>query len=588
MVFSQQKAFLALGVLYIPVSVAVKGISGQCCDLASSSKAYLNTKIPQSSYTCGQQYSPTYAPAPDLSVPLSWCRANCNGYALYTPSETNAWALPLVTFILAAIIFTMTIPRRLGSRTPHWKGWRIPISLIWDALILVLDTVFWVFAIMTATAPLILSGLFEIIIDYKVTRHLNEVHDNNDRLTEQEIVDVLTAVLAGNLSIEGTPVDPQQELKAELNIATLGPDAREIISVRLRDMLDGQVAFSTTVGAPVLLYIGSFIYSLVSLNGTKGDKDTARALAFGIWWMIIVHVSVISGSLLASNNPSSASIIHPYEREPLSRAQRSEFAQERFHMEDRYQGKIDAFFLSPSHKSGFEEKNSFWPLSLSYNNRYEPVWMWTRGKNKALWLRNTEAWKKHPWFRRRMYLSCWGWFLLINFSYFLVFLPCALAFWIEYTTPPVGIGCRALTILVYAGCQFTFVILSAWNHSRVLCEAEYRRESNFLSRFKAVVAISVLFPTWFAALFTTFVGTLMQITGIYQNCLCAATFPLRPTVSLASDTEADRRSSRYWSIAGYTAVCFLFVIAYVSWWCQRFLRDVFLKRVDHLVDGTRP
>ena len=70
--------------------------------------------------------------------------------------------------------------------------------------------------------------------------------------------------------------------------------------------MDGQVPFGAAVGAPVLLYIGQFIYSLVSLSETKGDKDTARALAFGIWWMTIVHVSALSGSLLASNNPSTA------------------------------------------------------------------------------------------------------------------------------------------------------------------------------------------------------------------------------------------------------------------------------------------
>ncbi|MCJ1280541.1 hypothetical protein MMC21_008370 [Puttea exsequens] len=466
----------------------------------------------------------------------------------------------------------MTIPRRLGARTPHFRLRWFPFSLILDALILVLDTAFWVFAIMTATGPLILSGLFEIIIDYRVTHYASTRHTQH-QLSEVEIVELLTAVLAGNINIEGVhaSVKPQMELNRELDIRTPGTRTREKVGVRLSDMLDGQVTFSTTVGAPVLLYIGSFIYSIVSLVGLKGDKDTARALAFGIWWMIIPHVSIISGSLLASNNPSSASIIFPEKRVPLNPGERLQLADTRSHMEDTVQARIEAHL-------------SF--LSLSYNNRYEPVWMWTRGKNKALWLHKTSAWN-YLWFRKRMNLSGPSWLLLVVTSYFLVFLPCALAFWIEYSTPPVGIGCRALTILVYAACQFQFVVLSAWSHFKAVHEDEYWHKHKWLARLRGnllgvLVGCLILLLSWCAAVFTTFAGTLMQLTGIYQNCWCAAAFPSHSTVSLASDTEEDRRSSQYWSTAGYVATGFLFVVTYCGWWCQRYLRDVFLKRVERL------
>ena len=342
-------------------------------------------------------------------------------------------------------------------------------------------------------------------------------------------------------------------------------------------MLDGQVPFSTTVGAPVLLYIGSFIYSILSLSEMKGDKDTARALAFGIWWMVIVHVSVISGSLLASNNPSLASMIYPKKRERLCRAQRHEYAIERQEMEDQVQAQIEAF--------------AFAPIQSSYENRYEPVWMWTRGKNKALWLRNTAAWEQ-SWFRERMTLSFPGWCLLTVGSWSLVSLPCALAFWIEYTTPAIGIGCRALTILLYAGCQSILVVLSAWSHFKAAYggihghtywERHRWLDSLRRKRVGVCVAIFVFLPTWIVAVLTTFLGTMAQITGIFQNCWCGASF--QATVSLGSDSEEDRRSSQSWNIAGGVAAAFLFVITYVSWWGQRFLRDVFLKRVELLRQG---
>ncbi|KAL8704564.1 MAG: hypothetical protein Q9201_002299 [Fulgogasparrea decipioides] len=427
---------------------------------------------------------------------------------------------------------------------------------------------------MIATAPFILSGLYEVIIDIKVTGYTS-ITQGRHQLAEVEVVELLTAVLAGNLNIEGVPANPQEELKHELDITRSEAGIREHISVRLRDMLDGQVPFSTTVGAPVLLYIGSFVYSILSLSGATGDRDTRRALAFGIWWMIIVHVSVISGSLLASNNPSLASIIYPKKRAHLRRAERYEYANRRLDMEDQVQAYIEAIT----------------PLPLSYNNRYEPVWMWNRGKNKALWLRRTKAWH-HSWFRKRINLSAWNWLLLIVGAYCLVFLPCALAFWIEYATPPVGVRCRSLTILVYAICQFIFVLLSGWSHFKSAHGDDgdgYWQEHRWLDKLRCkwvgvCVAIFVLLPTWIAAVFTTFVGTLMQITGIYENCWCLATAKSPATVSLASDTETDRHSSRYWSAAGYVALAFLFVMTYGAWWCQRYLRDVLLKRVDQLTE----
>ena len=79
----------------------------------------------------------------------------------------------------------------------------------------------------------------------------------------------------------------------------------------------------------------------------------------------------------------------------------------------------------------------------------------------------------------------------------------------------------------------------------------------------------------------------MQITGIYQNCVCAAggywAFTSNSTVQLAADTEADRLASENWQIAGYTALIFLAAVTYFGWWCQRYLREKFSERVEHLV-----
>ena len=563
--------------LFVPTSIAVRGISESCCNLAKSSLASLNNTSPaigQNEYICGQKYADGTPPAPRLAVPVSWCRNNCWGYSLYTPTATASWGLPLVQFILPAVIFSMTVPRRLGAHAPHMPLWLLLVSLVVDALILILDTAAWVFTIMMATAPFILSGLFEVIIDYKITRW-TAPDIASDHFDRQTVVDLLTAVLAGNLGIEGVPANPQVELRSKLLIVEGEEHSIEKIKVGLRGMLDGQTPFGVTVGAPVLLYVGSFIYSLATLNGARGDTDTARALAFGIWWMTVVHVSSVSGSLLASNNPSTAATIYGRARERLHRKDRYQLATERPEWEDELQAKTETFSRLP----------------LAYKARYEPVWMWTRGKNKAAWLRGTTAWTNdNEWFKMKMTLSGWSWILLTSVSYFLVLIPCALAFWLEYATPPVGLGCRALTVLIYALTQFVFVILSAWSHFKAVHEQAYWERHSWLDRLRRkwigiFVALFFLIPALIGSAFTTFAGTLMQITGIYQNCLCAATFPPHSTVTLSSDTKEDRDAAWVWVPAGYSALAILLFVTYFGWWCQRFLRDEFMERVRALSDN---
>jgi hypothetical protein len=59
------------------------------------------------------------------------------------------------------------------------------------------------------------------------------------------------------------------------------------------------------VGAPVVLFLGAFIFTIVATLANLGDEDTSLAFAFGMWYMIIPHISIVSGLLLASNNPNT-------------------------------------------------------------------------------------------------------------------------------------------------------------------------------------------------------------------------------------------------------------------------------------------
>lgn len=507
------------------------------------------------------------------------------GYALSAPSDTIAWATPLIQYILPAVIFSMTIPRRLVLEPHRWlfdfrlnyiNDWpQCLFSFCVAGLIVTADTALWVFTIMIAPAPFIFSGLLEVVLDSNVIWHLLSSHEPRGEqvrsLSRIHRVQLLTSVVEGNLAREGVPANPQSELRDVLDIVERPVETE----INLRAMLACQYPFGAAVGAPILLYIGSFIYNLLTLHNAEGDHATAEALAFGIWWMNIVHVAAISACLLASNNPSTAAAIVKKRKVKSSFEDRLRYAGEWSEMEDRIQARLEALSRLP----------------LSYRARYEPVWMWTRGKSKAGWLRETDAWKQ-SWFRKKIELTIQDWVALTFFAYFLVFLPGALAFWIEYTLPPRGIGCRALTILVYTGAQFVFVVLSAWSHFKVARDEQYWRRHTWLDRLRRKwvgisVAILLLLPAWISAVFTTIAGTLMQISGIYENCLCESTgywtFGSTSTVSLATDTVEDRNSTWHWKLAGYIALSFLSFVTYLAWWCQRYLREKFVDRVKHVV-----
>ena len=279
--------------------------------------------------------------------------------------------------------------------------------------------------------PSTLHWLLEVVLDYRIIRNLMSSHtvrgeDQPVGLDRPQRVQFLTAVLAGNVGIEGVPHDPQEGLGGILDIRKHPQE----VKLHLGAMLACQYPFGAAVGAPILLYIGSFVYTLATIRNSDGDRETARSLAFGIWWMNIVHVSAISGCLLASNNPSTAAATVKLQRTKVDLQKQLEYANERYEMEDRIQARLEAWSRLP----------------LTYKARYEPVWMWTRGRSKAGWLARTSAWKL-DWFREKIEMTVSGWIFIAFVALSLVSFPCALAFWIEYSTPARDVGCRSLTIL---------------------------------------------------------------------------------------------------------------------------------------------
>jgi hypothetical protein len=106
------------------------------------------------------------------------------------------------------------------------------------------------------------------------------------------------------------------------------------------------------------------------------------------------------------------------------------------------------------------------------------------------------------------------------------------------------------------------------------------------SLLKVTLAMTPVMVAFLASFGSSFLGTLLEILGVYRSCLCQvptrtwATSLRREMFNLPTDTQEARNASKHWSRCGYTAIVFMVIITYVAWWYQKFLK----KRFDTMVE----
>ncbi|KAK3682405.1 hypothetical protein B0T22DRAFT_471000 [Podospora appendiculata] len=413
-----------------------------------------------------------------------------------------------------------------------------------------------------------------------------------DEVTLRNKVEVLVAVLSGNLRLQSGPNNPLklipdallasrekgrsgsfnlQAVQSSKNPPTLDPtdaNSRGIITTKqdvqistelpsddhqrkyqtsnksvgeqLRQLMKAQSAFGAAVGAPVAFYLGTFFYTILDLLNKKSDEDTSISLAFGVEWMIIVHVAIVNGCLLASNNPSPVTMLVGRTAPPSSSTLRKLFP----------------------------------PV---YDGIFQPVSMWHRGRNKQEWLERTRAWQDRTTeFRAAVSISVWEYALWIALpTFILTSLPPAAGAVVAHQTPPTGWGCRSLSFATYGAFQTVL--------TPVYFVAMTRRTGS-LARLGWNAAFAVLFVF---ALFTSVGTTLMQIMGVYRNCICyvnAEWWRALDTakVNVASDTQSQRDASEYWIKMGITATGFMVAISVLGWLFQCYIRERFEKVVEEM------
>lgn len=589
----------------------------RCCLLALNESAYtpalnrFGEAIPVGNYTCGQQYDKNISTVPEVFVNYTYCSTRCSGWGLSEWSKPAQWAAPLVQFILPSLIFSMVIPRqqklelgKLASIKFHivqqrtWIRWILQLlnliifavkSTLLLPLVFVVDNVVWMIIILSGAGPMLIGGLYEAVLDSRLIDYMRSQRHSRGGLSTQDKIKLLTALVSGNLILDIG--EPQETLAGKLSMAQnhdREDERLEMIKTRLLCMMSSQLSFGSAVGAPVVFYLGQFVYTILDLLGKRGDQDAGNSLAFGVEWMVIVHVAIISGCLLASNNPSTSTAIvglPPDPRQPLRRAPT---------LLDRI-GRLKSYLMSFKEWLGLTRESHrirhlpfFHP---AYDTRFQPVWLWNRGINKMRWIESSHVFSNRL-FRDRFKLTTFDWIIYIIMpTIVLIILPPSAGGVVSYATPPVGFACRSLSFVTYASLQSALGLISLLKY--------YFEDKGFLKEhprwklFFGNITLTISIILTLGSAFTSVGGTMMQVMGVYRNCFCyviASEWWMIMlhnrdpgyVINVAVDTQKLRNSSRNWIDMGTVASVSMVVACYVGYWYQRSLRERFVTEVENL------
>ncbi|KAK6067931.1 hypothetical protein SCUP234_11404 [Seiridium cupressi] len=588
-----------------------------------------------------------------IVVPYRWCEDNCSGWEISHWNFLQQWIGPLVQFILPCLAFCLSIPRSWKVSLPQWifesepddiaAFFAYPVKFTIAFTIVFCDTILWLSICFAFAGPMLLSAVYEYILDGMILDFLRpRKHYQQPRIPPVTKARLLLTAVVGNVKLEPRPPNrtptlpgmritsndeiwshimgvtdglvtrppkrppvgiesvreasasggvqstPDNTLLSTSSSSTSRSIAPETLDntasllsrvepeLKLKALLNAQSSFGGAVGAPVVFFIGSFVYNIVEAESRLGDSDTAHALAFGMWWMTISHVAVISSAMLASNNPSA---LQGLIGKAPTRRRRS-----------TANNKVPASIWAKS----VRWMKQIDILEHAYDSSFEPISLWKRGPNKLLWIDKTiEAFAKErddsnhhiklvdfqEAFRLGlgMRVGIWASILLV-----LLGAPCALAFATSYMTPVAGLGCRSLTHLVYYVTQVFQMMLWSWNVS-----VSRNNPSSWMLR--ACRVLQGVFGG--LAVFAAIGGTIMQIIGVYRNCLCKmpTRYWIHPdadgaTVGMSYVTPQSVPNAGVWKTTGALAGGILGLVAALAWWHQRRLRKKFMSEAESLKD----
>ncbi|KAI1466870.1 uncharacterized protein F4812DRAFT_460428 [Daldinia caldariorum] len=600
----------------------------------------LEDAIQNDAFPCGATFNGDLRGAPVVRIPYYQCTAQCPGWEISHSNAMQQWIGPLVQFIVPSLAFCTNVPRTHKLAIPEIVFKAHPrtitgfmtywIRLLGAVLLMTLDTVVWLGICFAFAGPMLLSAVYEYALDRKVLEFMAPPNDRPPAMSLRLRAQLLLSIVVGNIrmaSLENDEpeVDSRHHSTASSDLEAIRPLEKRItsklvhnsvwkrvmvlieeheasklnsryrgetvsLSTKLKALLNSQASFGSTVGAPVLFFLGGFVYTVLDADNTLGDNDTAHALAFGLWWMVIPYLAIISCAMLASNSPSMLDGL-VYDGGTVATVDEYEVSIWAQHIKKIKSYKGIGFVIG--------RLEGYNPIETAYEGRFRTVKLWKRGLNKREWVQ--EAISEHTLssdyrsgngispdeMRKALsltYLDCL--YVLIG-ALFAVLAPCCLAFLTSYNTPQAGLSCRSLTYLVYAISQVCEMAL--W-----ICAARLR--IRYGTRWSETNPIAKRICWWgqvfvgFFAVFAAVGGTTMQLVGVYRSCACKVPVRYWPRlhdpnayIVLSNNTTEDiEAAQRWWTVTGSTAVVVVGIVCALAWWHQRRLRKKFRDEADKL------
>jgi hypothetical protein len=494
-------------------------------------------------------------------VPYLWCTDKCIGLNRQASAD---FVLILLGFALPAIIFSTVIPRRWRLDLPEqfFKTGRgriltiskLAFSLPAICLVAALDMIGWITCIMTFAGPMIFGGVQEMLLDYRAVQFLKR----NLGIPAKEKLEAVVALLCGNFDQD--PDDPTTRIHASLIPSKLTEATLESTKSRLITIMNAQTSFGMTIGIPAVFFVASFLYNAAQPSPTG-------AVSFGIFWMVLVLVTIVSGTLIAGNSPNAVSV------------------------------------LMVNHIRRLRPRLLL--LNDMYNSELYPVPMWNRGFSKYRWLKNTTLWQdqlgvERGLFKKRIEFGRWSWVVIAIATWLLVAIPCLLSWSFDYLLPWPWLGCLSLLYTIYLTTQTWLIIVAlvlaylnapfhnVWRSLHSLSEGTPR--SIFL-RSCLLIFTAVTGAATLTAAVLTVVGSIFQLSDRFDTCFCSTTASswLQPAPQRISflyfeytsqsyhDYTYNLDISLYWGAAAFTCI-----ICFLGWWYQRSLRGALREVIEDI------
>lgn len=183
--------------------------------LPSLTISALDSAVSGSAFPCGATWNGDWAGAPVVRVPYTWCTSQCGGWEMSHFDVLSQWIGPLVQFILPSLAFCLNVPRVRKLAIPSFIFQAQPRSLRgfatywfrlgWAMALMTVDTFIWLSVCFAFAGPMLLSAVYESIIDRKLLEFLSPPQENRKRdkpvVSRRLKAQLLLAVVVGNLRL---------------------------------------------------------------------------------------------------------------------------------------------------------------------------------------------------------------------------------------------------------------------------------------------------------------------------------------------------------------------------------------------------